>query len=253
MLTKKIQQKLEELGLKVSDILLGDFDAIGEFTAKRNRQPGDKLYKDVGCFYRANYERGILIHALITTGKLDSFLEIGFGRGYATMCAAKAFRELGKVGRITTIDPNLDQKYVQQLAGVFPKEWFDGIKFVRDKSEDALPLITEKFDLVYVDGDHTYDAVKRDWELVKDKWERHILFDDYHLPTKKENAIECARMIDEIEDKSKELIIMDRRVFFDDRRMTDDQIDYGQVLMSKPVQTNSDSDLEYVSEWLNDL
>ena len=37
----------------------------------------------------------------------------------------------------------------------------------------------------------------------------------------------------DIKDHEKELIIMDRRIFFDDRRIPDDQIDYGQVLVSK--------------------
>ena len=30
---------------------------------------------------------------------------------------------------------------------------------------------------------------------------------------------------------NKELIIMDRRIFFDDRRVKDEDIDYGQVLI----------------------
>ena len=36
-----------------------------------------------------------------------------------------------------------------------------------------------------------------------------------------------------VEDDSKELIIMDRRIFFDDRRIEDDDINYGQVLLTK--------------------
>lgn len=251
MQTKKIQQKLADIGIKLENVPLGDFDAIGEFTAKRNRQPGDKLYNDVGCFYRSNYERGILIYYLIVTGNLDSFLEVGFGRGYATMCAAKAFRELGKVGRIVTIDPVLNEQHVKMMTQVFPREWFEGITFVKDTSEKALPGIDGKFDLIYIDGDHHYDACKKDWELCKDKWTRHILFDDYHMPTKSENAIECARMIDEIDDPSKELIIMDRRIFFDDRRLSDEQIDYGQVLMTKPVEkVVPSSDPTYITDWL---
>jgi len=45
--------------------------------------------------------------------------------------------------------------------------------------------------------------------------------------------IECAKAIDEIDDFEKELIIMDRRIFFDDRRIPDEEIDYGQVLIEK--------------------
>lgn len=250
MKVKNIKEKLAELGVNLSDISLGDFDVIGEFTAKRNRQPSDRLYKEVGCMYRSNYERGILIWALIVTGNLDSFLEIGFGRGYSTMCAAKAFRDIGKVGRIVTIDPLLTREVVEPLTRIFPREWFEGITFVCDKSESALPKIDGEFDLVYIDGDHRYEAVKRDWELVCNKWRRYVLFDDYHMPSKQEDAIECAKLIDEIEDQSKELIKMDRRIFFDDRQLSDDQIDYGQVLLTKEYVAKTPADPDYINDWL---
>ena len=32
-----IQEKLKEMGIELEDINLGDFDAIGEYTAKKNR------------------------------------------------------------------------------------------------------------------------------------------------------------------------------------------------------------------------
>ena len=59
------------------------------------------------------------------------------------------------------------------------------------------------------------------------------MFDDYHMPTKSQKDIECSRVIDNIDEFEKELIIMDRRIFFDDRRILDEDIDYGQVLIEK--------------------
>lgn len=229
-----IKQKLEEMGVALDSIVMGDFDFVGEFTAKRDRKPGDPNYKRAGAFYRSNYERGILIYYLIRQHNLTSMLEVGFGRGYATFCAARAFHDAGVVGRIVTVDPVIDEKYLHALQSVLPKEWFKYIEFARGTSQEVLPQVTDKFDLVYIDGDHSYAGTKHDWEHTKDKWDRFLLFDDYHMPSKGDPGIQCSQLIDEVDDPSKELIIMDRRMFFDDRRMTDDQIDYGQVLLTKP-------------------
>ena len=91
-----------------------------------------------------------------------------------------------------------------------------------------------QFDFVYIDGDHRYEAVKQDWELCKDRYEKLLLFDDY-IPANEESPddIQCSTLIDSIEDDSKELIIMDRRIFPDDRKMSDDEINYGQVLLTR--------------------
>lgn len=228
-----IKDKLIELEHPIENFSLGDFDVIGEFTAKKNRNPSSILYKDVGCFFRPNYERGMLIYALIRKYKIQSYLEIGFGRGYSAFCAAKAMDEDGINGKITTIDPSFDREHLQNLTRVFPKSWFEKINFIQEKSETAISTL-DKFDMIYIDGDHTYEAVKKDWDLCKDRWNKVILFDDYHLPTKQlDNNIEVTKVVDQIEDFSKELIIMDRRIFFDDRKMKDEEIDYGQVILTK--------------------
>ena len=230
-----IQDKLRQLGVYVEDISLGDFDLIGEYTAKKSRSNDKKLYKEVGCFFRPNYERGILIYYLTRKKEFESILEIGFGRGYSTLCAAKAMCDHGIEGKITTVDPNIDEAFLKHLYKIFPNQWFEKIEFVKKTSDDFFLENKAPFDLVYIDGDHRYETVKNDWNNSKKIFKKFVLFDDYHLPTKKQKDIECAAVIDDIQEEEfdKELIIMDRRIFFDDRGIKDKDMDYGQVLVNK--------------------
>ena len=228
-----IKDKLQELGLAINDIVLGDYDLIGRFTAERTRDRNSELFKTSGLFYRANYERGILISQLIKKYEIQSILEIGFGRGYSTFCAAKTFSDLGIKGRICSVDPNFDQNHLALLQKVFPQEWFKHVELVQGTSQQAIPEIKEDFDLIYIDGDHSFEGTKLDWEMTKNKWKKCLLFDDYHLPSKIDPGIQCRELIDTIDDPSKELIIMDRRIFTDDRKLSDEQINYGQVLLTK--------------------
>ena len=241
-----IKEKLAEIDFPIESISLGEFDYIGEYTAKKNRTPDKELFRSVGCFFRPNYERGILLYALVSKFDISSFLEIGFGRGYSAFCVAKAMTDLGIDGKITTVDPNMNEEFLNSLTQVFPKEWFDKINFVKGTSQEMLPKLDDKFDLIYIDGDHTHDAVKSDWEMTKEKYNKFLLFDDYHLPTKDSGpGIQCAQVIDQIDDDTKELIVMDRRIFFDDRRISDDDIDYGQVLL-RNKNLNLD---DYILDW----
>jgi len=136
-------------------------------------------------------------------------------------------------GKIITVDPNLNKNFLEFLTKVFPKSWFEKIHFFQNTSDVFFEQNTENFDFIYIDGDHRYEAVKNDWNNSKSIFNKFVLFDDYHKDTKKQKDIECAKLIDEIEGFKKELIVMDRRIFFDDRGYKDEQIDYGQVLLSK--------------------
>ena len=102
-----INIKLEEIGISRDDLILGHFDLIGEHAAKKIRSPDGDNYKKYGAVFRPNYERGIFIYSLIKKFNVKSFLEIGFGRGYGTFCAAMTMHENGE-GKITTVDPRLD-------------------------------------------------------------------------------------------------------------------------------------------------
>ena len=71
-----------------------------------------------------------------------------------------------------------------------------------------------------------------DWENCKDLFKGVLVFDDYHGLSVNEKDIEVANVVDHIEGYEKELIITDRRIFLDDRKLEDD-LDYGMVYITR--------------------
>lgn len=101
-------------------------------------------------------------------------LEVGIAWGISTIAILSANK-----GTLLSIDkssyPNTD-KQVESFG--FSNRW----KFIEQPSEDALPQIDDKYDLICVDGYHKYEWVKEDLEnavrLLNDGGV--IIVDDYN-------------------------------------------------------------------------
>lgn len=240
MKTIDIKEKLEQIDVTVEAINLGDFDFIGELCAKRQRPKNNSDYAKCGAFYRANYERGILLYYLIRQFKLTNVLEIGTGRAYSTMCAARAFHEMGTPGLITTIDPALEPEYVEMLSKTFPRPWFNYIKFIKSTSEVAVADASNagKFDLVIIDGDKTYDGILADWYRIKDRWCKFVIIDipeDNNNETNRAIQKICDEVTEMYENHDVEVVIMDRQLYPDDRPPVSIDMSkrsYGQMLIT---------------------
>lgn len=248
-----IKDKLKELDISLEDCSLGDFDYIAELTAKRMREPQSDLWKKAGAFFKPNLERGLLIYSLIKKYKLSSYLEVGFGRGYSALCAAKAFAELGNEGTVFVIEPEVDDNHMKLLGNVFPNEWTSRIQIARAKSDEALPKMQDHYDLVYIDGDHTKQAVRNDYEGAKDLWNCFCLMDDYHLEPGVDANIEVNEALEDVEqpaDVTSDLLIMDRRIFLDDRNWPDEKVKYGQLLLTRNSNLeNRDKQVAFKETW----
>jgi len=73
---------------------------------------------------------------------------------------------------------------------------------VKDNAEKIKICEGLNFDFAYIDGDHSWDGIKTDWDCVKDKCSK-ILFDDYAWPNK---TSAVTRFIDGIEGYKKEIM-----------------------------------------------
>ena len=166
--------------------------------------------------FMINFERGMLLYALIAKFQPKTVLEIGTAEGYSTLCMAWAMSDFNIDGRIFTVDPKSHHKIVDRrikinaddepvemslsTAELWKKfalsQWIEKIEVITGYSDDILATKTfPKIDFCYIDGSHVYETVKQDFfnilKLVSEKF--HILFDDY-VPNTNDGV---AKIIDE--------------------------------------------------------
>lgn len=248
-----IRQKLEEIGMPVESLSLGIFDDIAEYTAKKRRDPNSELYNKVGAWFKPNLERGLLIYSLIKKYNLSSYLEVGFGRGFSALCAAKAFEDLGNDGKVNVIEPNIDDNHMNMIAQVFPQEWTCRIQISKGLSTDILPKLQDKYDIVYLDGDHTQSVVASDWQASKNLWKYFYLFDDWHMDKGMDPGIQVHEALEHVEQPVGircELIKSDRRIYMDDRSWPDERIRYGQLLLTNEAEVSKlGKDISFKETW----
>jgi hypothetical protein len=190
MRTIDVKDKVAELGVVLPP--MDEFWRLGDLTALRQDEHGR--------FYRANYERGILLYALVAKYKPQSVLEFGTGRGYGCLCMAWTMVDHNIPGFIYTIDMTPpDEQFewaidwgsgprVERLARnqvwpkAAPRTWLERIHVLTGFSGEVMrrwhgPPI----ELAFIDGGHSYDVVRHDFYSVLEVAAEHfgILFDDY--------------------------------------------------------------------------
>ena len=188
----EVRDKVAELGAELPPV--ETFWKVGDLTALRR--------DDRGHYYRSNYERGLLLYALVTTYRPRLVLEFGTGRGYGALCMARAMHEHDIDGQVVTIDAvayHEQQEWpidwgngplVEKLAcsdvwpKMFPDGWLKLIRCLNASSSDAMarwPSDLGSVDFVYIDGGHDHETVRHDFysSLVAVGATFRMLFDDY--------------------------------------------------------------------------
>ena len=114
-----------------------------------------------------------LLYGLARSIKPKVCVEIGSARGKSACFVGLALRRNGG-GKLYAIDPHStttwnDMNSVDSYAIIMENLRRGGlteqVEIIRKTSQDAAQGWQRKIDLIFIDGDHGYEGVKRDWEL----------------------------------------------------------------------------------------
>jgi predicted O-methyltransferase YrrM len=116
-----------------------------------------------------------LLFGLCRAMKPETVVEIGSARGYSTCALAFACQQNGR-GKVYAIDPHEPNRWTDSgpenyeflLARLKEYElaptWCE---VIRARSLDAAATWDKPIDLLFIDGDHAYEAVKADFEAFR--------------------------------------------------------------------------------------
>lgn len=127
---------------------------------------------------RINFVSGLqdgawLLFGLARAIKPSVCVEIGSARGLSACYVGLALKELG-AGHLYAIDPHMrtdwnDQdsvdtyRLMQRNLRAFGVA--NCVTIIREYSDKAAAGWDRQIDLIFIDGDHSYEGVKRDWDL----------------------------------------------------------------------------------------
>jgi len=111
-----------------------------------------------------------------TAKEMETIVEVGSYKGRSTYALLT-----GTDGTVWAVDPFTGMK-IGDFYDDFVKNvgHFENLKILRMKSEEAVKQFKDKsIDMVFIDGDHTYEEVKKDIEMWLPKVKKLICGHDY--------------------------------------------------------------------------
>lgn len=115
-----------------------------------------------------------LLHGLVRSMKPRFCVEIGSAHGWSTCLIALALVENGN-GELWAFDPHIEntwsdghpQTTLSSLTRNLKKVGVSHrVHIVRSTTTDGADQLPAQIDLAFIDGDHSYEGVRSDWELI---------------------------------------------------------------------------------------
>ena len=118
-------------------------------------------------------DSAFLLHGLVISAKPRVVVEIGSARGRSTCFMGMALKNNGS-GRLYAIDPHtrttwndLDSsdtfEFLKSNVNKLGLQQY--VEILRNTSEEIARNWDRTIDILFIDGDHSYEGVKRDWGL----------------------------------------------------------------------------------------
>lgn len=109
-----------------------------------------------------------LLYSIIRKNGYSSIVDIGTGSGFSALYMAKALKDSGG-GKVTTIDSE-NRNLEFSLSEIYKTFEVDSIvDFIVGDSAVVVPQLDMKIDFALIDGFHSYDYAKKDFENCYEK------------------------------------------------------------------------------------
>lgn len=122
-------------------------------------------------------DSGWLLNGLIRSMKPEVCVEIGSAQGWSTCLIALALEQNLK-GTLYAVDPHIVNEWSHELPSRTLSDLRDNlsaiglnhrVKIIPKTTAGANSDLPESIDFAFIDGDHSYEGVKKDWKIIQPK------------------------------------------------------------------------------------